>query len=70
MTMISLIVFGLLYAQKKHYEFLDHEKKKMDVKAHVAELDFKCAEFDKYRHEFDDYKKRVDTLTIRAGFKR
>jgi cell division protein FtsL len=58
----TLILVALLYAQQKHYTYLREQDEAIDLKLLNEEIEKKLK-------EFDDYKKRVDTLTVRAGFK-
>lgn len=59
---VALILFALIYAQERHYQFIEEERDN----SHSLELD---AQLSKTLKEFEDYKKRVDALTLRAGFK-
>lgn len=59
---ITLLMVGLIILQYNHYSFLERQKT----------LDKKLSDegtIEKLRKEFDDYKKRVDALTLKAGFK-
>jgi hypothetical protein len=56
------ILVALLYAQRKHYEYLE---RKLTLEKN-AESE---ARFSDALKEFDAYKKRVDVLTLKAGFK-
>lgn len=55
---VLIIVAGAIHAQKKHHEFLDHQK-----------LLKESLHTDQHVKEFQEYKKRVDVLTLKAGFK-
>lgn len=57
-----LVLVAILYAQKKHYEFME---RKQGAKR-VSEV---SAQMEKTLKEFDDYKKRVDVLILKAGLK-
>lgn len=61
LTMLVLMV-GLSILQYNHYQFLKEKEQ-------VAKAVLGIGEIDKFRKEFEDYKKRVDVLTIKAGFK-
>jgi hypothetical protein len=61
-SIMALMIAALLYAQKKHYEYLER-KRSLDQ---TLTLDSELSEMLK---EFQDYKKRVDVLTLKAGFK-
>ena len=58
----AFIVAGLIYMQKKHYEYLE---RKWDRHIHIREGK-RSSEIQK---EFEEMKKRVDALTVRSGFK-
>lgn len=58
----ALVISCLLYAQKKHYDFLQRQE---ELRKGI-ELDSKISESLK---EFTEYKKRVDVLTLKAGLK-
>lgn len=59
---ILIIAAASLYAQRAHYLF---RATKIQTK-NLTEINGELASKLK---EFDDYKKRVDALTVRAGFK-
>lgn len=61
LTMFILIA-GLCLIQYNHYQFLKEKEQ-------VAKAVLGIGEIDKFRKDFEDYKKRVDVLTIKAGFK-
>jgi cell division protein FtsB len=56
-----MILLALLQAQQKHYEFIQAQDEAVDLKLLNEDIEKKLK-------EFDEYKKRVDTLTVRAGF--
>lgn len=56
------MIGAVLYAQRKHYEFLRAQKDSRDLSKLTWDLEVKLK-------EFDEVKKRVDSLTLRAGFK-
>lgn len=62
---ICILVLGVLLLQREHHRFLTRESKEHDI----ATLFQMLEEVDKKFKEFDDYKKKVDVLTLRAGFK-
>lgn len=57
-----IIMIGLIWLQYCHYKHLELLKN-MTLRMSAQ------GEFEKMKKEFDDYKKRVDSLTIKAGFK-
>jgi hypothetical protein len=59
---VALLMIGLIILQYQHYAFVERQKS-LDKVIHGS------GEIDKLRKEFDDYKKRVDALTLKAGFK-
>ena len=61
-VIVVFVLVALLYAQDRHYSYLQ-EKIEWE---NSLELD---AELEKKLKEFDEYKKRVDALTLKAGFK-
>lgn len=56
------ILFTALYAQREHYKFLESKRSFIDFSALERELY-------KLRKEFEEQQKRVDALTLKAGFK-
>jgi len=60
--MSAFLAQTLCITQKRHYEFLESQKEVKDANLFCEELEGKLK-------EFDAYKKRVDVLTLRAGFK-
>ena len=64
-----LLITGFLHAQKKHYEFLESQKKRTDLSHYAKHLDLKIEALEISKKDFEEYKKRVDSLTLRAGFK-
>lgn len=61
----ALILCGIVYLQGEHYKFLRGKEESRELIEFYTELD----RIDKKLKEFDEYKKRVDALTLRAGFK-
>lgn len=59
---VAIVVIGVLFFQFNHYSFLKSQRQVQDVTLASQELE-------KRLKEFDDYKKRVDALTVKAGFK-
>lgn len=59
---ISIIMIGLLYLQRNHYEFQSAQTENADLLTTQLENEERWK-------EFDDYKRRVDALTLKAGFK-
>ncbi len=59
---VGLITSQLRDAQKSHYEFVNQCKNQHNYVRLSEELQKKLK-------EFDDYKKKVDGLTLKAGFK-
>lgn len=59
---ISIVALAALYAQRAHYVF-------KSAKAQAKNLTELNGELSAKMKEFEDYKKRVDALTVRAGFK-
>lgn len=59
---IAVLMGGLCLLQWQAY----HLKQKKDEVQHELDLQIQMHTLKK---EFDDYKKRVDTLTLKAGFK-
>lgn len=57
----AIIMIGLIFLQSNHYRFLHEENKQPEI-----EIDLK--EWDEIKKGFDEYKRRVDSLTLRAGF--
>jgi hypothetical protein len=73
LPLIIVIVYGMLHAQKKHYEFLSAQRESHNFSEMNDSLNERLEHFnssfeDKLK-EFDEVKKRVDALVIRAGFK-
>lgn len=58
----TIVMRNFLSAQRAHYDFLEGERRVRDVTYVTEELESRLK-------EFDDYKKRVDALTVKAGFK-
>lgn len=56
------VILCLLYAQRKHYEFLKSEKDQKNIDSIYNQMEGKMS-------ELDELKKRVDSLTLRVGFK-
>lgn len=59
---IPSILIWLIYAQKRHYEYLEKKikmEKNFEINSGLAES----------MKEFQDYKKRVDVLTLKAGLR-
>lgn len=61
LTMLIFMV-GLFSLQYNRYSFLDRYEKLNKTTESQEEID-------KLKKEFEDYKKRVDSLTLKAGFK-
>jgi flagellar biosynthesis/type III secretory pathway M-ring protein FliF/YscJ len=59
---VAIIMIGLIFMQKNHYEFLKAQKSHIELSKISHDLETKL-------REFDEYKKRVDGLTVKAGFK-
>lgn len=59
---VAMIVGGLIYGQKAHYDFMKSQKEVGDVGRLSDKLMLRL-------QEFDDYKKKVDALVMKAGFK-
>lgn len=59
---VAIIMIGILSLQKNHYQFLKGQQDRIDLSKISQELELRLK-------EFDEYKKRVDGLTIKAGFK-
>ena len=57
-----IIVIGILFIQENHYKFLEN-RRLLDKKIAAS------GQLEQLREEFDDYKKRVDVLSLKAGFK-
>jgi hypothetical protein len=62
---LIILIVGLLLLQDRHYHHVTHLKESKDIVEVYEELD----KFDAKFKELDDYRKRVDALTLRAGFK-
>lgn len=70
---VAIIATCVLYAQKKHYEFVNSKL----VKTTMENLEIYLVKstnameerLEQKLKEFDEYKKKVDALTLRAGFK-
>lgn len=67
-----VVTLGALYAQRKHYEYLEREKSKefQDILGHMK------TQTDSFTHQMKgfedfktDYKRKVDTLVMKVGFK-
>lgn len=57
-----LLLLALLYAQERHYLYLSEKRQ--------AEFDIaQDQDISELNKEFQEYKKRVDVLTLKAGFK-
>lgn len=59
---VGIIVYGAVLIQHEHYEFLNRKYK-------IESMTQASDELVKMRKDLDDCKKRVDALTVRAGFK-
>lgn len=59
---VGIVCQYLKDAQQDHYDFLDEQKEKKDIIVIYDALEQRLK-------EFDEYKKRLDTLTLKAGFK-
>lgn len=57
-----IFVLGGIFAQNRHYDFKDRQRVSVDRDAFIREVEEKL-------RDFDSYKKRVDTLSLKAGFK-
>ena len=70
---VILILVGVLFIQSNHYCFLERQGEQKTLSQLSESLDLKLDSMDEELHdrfkEFDDYKKKVDALTLRAGFK-
>lgn len=58
---VLILSLALLIAQERHYRHLEEMKR-----AGFRSLEFEAVE--ERLKDFDAYKKRVDALTVRAGF--
>lgn len=61
-VIVAMILAALIFMQAQHYVFLEHDAQQKDLDCISLELEARLK-------EFDEYKKRVDSLTLRAGFK-
>lgn len=61
-VVVSMLVGGFLFAQKAHYEHLKTKEECKNTSLLTADLEKKLK-------EFEEYKKRMDALTLKAGFK-
>lgn len=61
LTMLILMI-GLAFLQRDYFIFRQKEKKQRNFMEVSQELEL-------LRVEFAEYKKRVDSLTLKAGFK-
>lgn len=59
---IAILVIGILMIQHNHYRFLELQKNQNKAIVGLGELE-------KFKKDLEEYKKRVDALTLRAGFK-
>ncbi len=59
---VAILVLGAVYAQREHYLFIQR-------KSEVDKIIRGSGEISSLKKEFDEYKKRVDSLTLKAGFK-
>lgn len=58
----AILIIGLLFLQYNHYRHLERQKS-LDKTLSTA------SDFEDLKKDFAEYKKRVDGLTIKAGFK-
>jgi hypothetical protein len=69
LLIIMISVASILYAQHAHYNHVEKKTKlddwEKDVMAHLLE----AKKFQEQLKDYDEYKKRVDALTLKAGFK-
>lgn len=59
---VALLSGAFLYAQDRHYRFKTQSQAQAGASMQSDQLE-------KTLRDFEEYKKRVDALTLRAGFK-
>lgn len=59
---VFIFMMSLIYMQERYYEF---KKILSDQNEQIKTFH----ELEEFQKDFEDYKKRVDTLTLKAGFK-
>lgn len=59
---IALLMMGLIFLQHNHYAYVERQKT-LDKSMSTA------GDFEKLKKEFDEYKKRLDSVSLKVGFK-
>jgi hypothetical protein len=59
---MAILVLGVIFVQYNHYQFVDR-------RAMLNKTVIGAGQLEEFRKDFEEYKKRVDALTLKAGFK-
>lgn len=59
---MAILVLGILFLQYNHYKFIER-------KDTLNKIIMGSGELEEFKKDFEEYKKRVDALTLKAGFK-
>lgn len=59
---MAILILGIIFIQHNHYRFIERRET-------INKTLMGSGQLEEFRKDFEEYKKRVDSLTLKAGFK-